>query len=63
MKLILDLGDVTIKEMVAHDLTQAMKDCVKFILNQKVGYVQVNFFKGGITTTNIYETKKRTANE
>lgn len=63
MKAVIDLGDVTIKETTMHDLTLAVRDCVKYILNKKVGYVQVNFFKGGITTTNVYETKKQVSNE
>ena len=46
-----------------HDLKSAVRECVKYILSQKVGYVQINFFKGGITTTNLYETKKWTADE
>ena len=58
MKLVIDIGESEIKDVTLHDLTLAVKDCMKYILQKKVGYVQINFFKGGITTTNVYETKK-----
>jgi|GEM_PF-5829054 hypothetical protein len=39
-------------------IQQIVDDCIAYIDSKKVGYVQANFFKGGVTTINNYETKK-----
>lgn len=37
---------------------EVMKDVKEFLVTKRVGNIQINMFKGGITNWNINETKK-----
>jgi len=37
---------------------QVMKDIKEFLIKRRVGNIQVNMFKGGISNWSINETKK-----
>lgn len=43
-------------------LMEVMRDISEFLIQRRVGNVQINMFKGGITNWNINETKKAEVN-
>ena len=45
-------------EGVSSSFMNVMRDIKEFMVSKKVGNIQVNMFKGGITNWTINETKK-----